>query len=816
MPAEGCAMSSHSTAPSVPPASSEVVIDPQATDEAHSPPDASAAAGQAEATRRVVTTLLLSPGIGVALARGKHPALADDVGRFLGMGVTVLLTVSSGREGNEIATWFRTEVAASGAASDNLRLATPGTYHWPGGVLRLPYEANVTADAVIRAGAVVSQNLSQAGRDVRLEDVSPHDDYLSISSPAPLDPAWIGRVWDACNARETLLVSDPNGLQPVRHADGSYSTVISPEVPSLAWYSVCLAELIEPHRLVVCRSRAEVEDAAMDAFRDRLEDFVGTLPGGDRTLPPSLEVDLDDATAGLRLPGQLIAATRIASPSSIHFIKRWTEENRRYVRRHYWEASKRASENEAEAEKVLAGLDAQRFARAANLVDLARRTGGRRLFDDYSGGVCFEPGHYEFEVPSATGPQTVDRLRGGLLSYFDEKLDEMPFDRPLLKRRLFTNSLILLRGEAYYANLKKLPPWARAREYGKEADALAAAVTKMKGDFDLGEAIRNVVDGGEATLDCWKLLVAFFDQARNLGLTMLSVASHRWGERRDPGYDESLVKQAVRLVEAFYVVLLGDRRGYGQSSLVETLTDAAVKGAFELRSLADQEEARARTSEWYEPGAPIRGWREADNPYENLLTTLLAMSQETEPELSAALGMFWGGVELPLVAKVASDALGKPLTATGFIRYGRYSASAAREERVYCDLALGRWREVGELAQAGVTRTILLDDNSLSGATLEAGRDMLLLEGMRKVETWVVRFSGERREGQMRMANGGIVHPPYLNAGLKGFLHETPYARSYSRKDYESPVGVFDTARSRVLRYLHNNGFATIFDREGF
>ena len=57
---------------------------------------------------------------------------------------------------------------------------------------------------------------------------------------------------------------------------------------------------------------------------------------------------------------------------------------------------------------------------------------------------------------------------------------------------------------------------------------------------------------------------------------------------------------------------------------------------------------------------------------------------------------------------------------------------------------------------------------------------MLLLEGMKKVETWVVRFRGERREGQMRMANGGIVHPFHLNAGLKGFLHETPYARSYT------------------------------------
>lgn len=68
----------------------------------------------------------------------------------------------------------------------------------------------------------------------------------------------------------------------------------------------------------------------------------------------------------------------------------------------------------------------------------------------------------------------------------------------------------------------------------------------------------------------------------------------------------------------------------------------------------------------------------------------------------------------------------------------------------------------------------------------------------------------------MRMAQGGIVHPAYLRERLNGFLGETPYARSYSRKHYQSPVGVFNTARSRILRYLHNNGFASIYEREGF
>lgn len=68
----------------------------------------------------------------------------------------------------------------------------------------------------------------------------------------------------------------------------------------------------------------------------------------------------------------------------------------------------------------------------------------------------------------------------------------------------------------------------------------------------------------------------------------------------------------------------------------------------------------------------------------------------------------------------------------------------------------------------------------------------------------------------MRMKGHGVVHPEYLVTKLRGFLGETPYARSYSREDYRSPVGVFNSARSRILRYLHNNGYASVFKREGF
>ena len=84
-----------------------------------------------------------------------------------------------------------------------------------------------------------------------------------------------------------------------------------------------------------------------------------------------------------------------------------------------------------------------------------------------------------------------------------------------------------------------------------------------------------------------------------------------------------------------------------------------IKGKAELEVLARSEGERANESGWYEPGEPIRGWREADTPYKNLLTSLLAMDgRPTDRADLAALGMFCGCVDLPILAAVAADAKG--------------------------------------------------------------------------------------------------------------------------------------------------------------
>lgn len=760
----------------------------------------------------VRNAIFLGPELSARYQAASPRWLQTAVDEFLAQGIVVFLSVLEAGSVAGAVAWYEATRASDGF--ENLRLVTPGRLLWPEGEVRMPLDTGWSADRMARAHALIGPLLSSAGGP-RL-DTGATADHLSLASDEALDPAWVEAIWKRCDPDGELLPSNPGALEPYRGQTGVWSTVLAPDVPSAVWASaVVKAEAFSPDRILIFTLPGERAEASIRALPGALLDAAGQDFGAGVECPPAVAVDVTGD--GLALPEGEILAPRLTARSAIHFVRRWTAANQAYVRGRYWAATKAARANAEKGLELLGQLDRDRFRRVPDLLELGNRQHGERLFDDYSGGVCFDPGFYEFDLRIPTNDRDVDTLRERLLAYFDVKIENMPFDRPLLRRRMFTNSLVLLRGEGYYANLKELPPWKRAEDYVQEAEALRELFGAVATEPELSRGLAKCIAGRAGTREVWKLLVGALDQARNLGLIMLSVAAFRWGDRGSASDDSSLLQHAERLVRNYYAVLLGDASVGDARTLAGGVRDAAIKGKAELEVLARSEGRRAQESEWYDPGKPIRGWREADSPYENLLTSLLAMDGRTgEGADLAALGMFWGGVELPIVAAVAAEAKGIRLKAYGFLRHGRYSSAAARPDGYYCDLSEHAWRAIGDIADSGASRTLLMDDNSLSGETLESARDMLLAAGVRGVETWVVRFSGERREGQMRMAQGGIVHPAYLRERLNGFLGETPYARSYSRKHYQSPVGVFNTARSRILRYLHNNGFASIYEREGF
>lgn len=762
----------------------------------------------------ILTSAIMSPGYSAAVVAGTANARAEVAG-LTAAGILVFLTAVDAAAAEAGLRWLRDPVGLDRQARALLRLVTPGAYYWPDGEVRMPLDAALDDSGLAAVRRIVEEVLSR-GAPAGSSCVEDGAGFVGISTAGALSPDLVQGIWTLCGENDIALGVEGLDLEanPSSSAPSHQVTVLAPELPSTAWYTaITRAERIDPRSLLLVMRPDEAGHVSLEAFRTRLADDRRRL-GAEGPIPECV-VDPTAEDAGIHAPDGHVLAPRIAVPSTVHFIERWSESNRRYVREHYWRATEAARTNRERAGRLLGGLEAGRYARARDLVRLASLEGGDRVFDDYSGAVCFDPGFYEFAVPVTTGDRAVDGLIGELLTYFDDKLNEMPFDRPLLRRRLFTNSLVLLRGDAYYANLKQVPPWERADDYMGEARALDVLFRKLRSQGTFNSAVAACLRGGDATRSGWKLLLGALDQARNLGLILLSVASHRWRDSHRQTDDRDLLSAATNLVRIYYRVMLGDTDLTG-ADLAQAVIAGAGRAVSELSALREDEETRARGSDWYDPDRPIRSWREADDPYENLLLGLLAVDGLDEGANAVALGMFWGGVELPIVADVAAGLLCRSLRSWGFLSHGRYSSAAMQEGNHFCDLSTSGWRDIAALCEGGTGKVLLLDDNALSGGTLESARDLLLGHGLTNVETWVVRFSGERREGQMRMDKGGTVEPAYMDKRLKGFLGETPYARSYSRKRYESPVGIFNTARSRILRYLHNNSFASKFEREGF
>jgi hypothetical protein len=750
----------------------------------------------------IVNAVLATPLATVDLVTGSpSPAATALLSRLRGAGVTLFVTAVTPAEVEAAQQWR----ARVGSEID-VRLLSPGRLYWPAGSRHPFLGERLSSSALSTFVGALRDSLGQDAAGLRIE----HDDaeaFIALVGDRAPGPDLVDSLWRAGNIGDMALTFHPERPLQTHWSAGEAWTVLAPAVPSVTWSeAVTAVECFPRGRVILLESPRDAEHDIAVGLRRRFCE-------GDKEPAAPLGV-LDPGAQEPSLPKDLLFAPRIGAPSEIHFVAEWSKENSSYVRERYWEATQRATRHRREAEALLSALP-ERYARAGQLAALSHKVGGERLIDDFSGAICFSPGAYEFEVPRQTCA-ACEPLVEVLSAYFDETLEKMPFDRPLLKRRLFTNSLVLLRGEGYYANLKQIPPWRRADDLVAEADALSEVIRGLEQHPPvLDAAVHACLTGGPETLLAWKLLLGALDQARNLGLILLSVGLHIWRLSDRVEADPVFVRAAGVLVDAYFRVMLGDTEIRG-TELLRDVRGAVEQAATELRSLSRQEPERARGSTWYEPDEVIRGWREGDNPYENLLVGMLAAATVEATTPTAALGVYWGGVELPFAARAAAEAQGKEFRVRGFLSQGHYSRSSDPVNDVYCDLYTGQFEPFTRLREQGISRIALLDDNSLSGRTLESARDLLLTAGQEQVDTWIVQFSGERREGQMRMNRGGIVHPAYLTTRLRGYLGETPYARSYSRTDYKSPVGVFNTARSRILRYLHNNGFASIYEREGF
>jgi len=110
---------------------------------------------------------------------------------------------------------------------------------------------------------------------------------------------------------------------------------------------------------------------------------------------------------------------------------------------------------------------------------------------------------------------------------------------------------------------------------------------------------------------------------------------------------------------------------------------------------------------------------------------------------------------------------------------------------------------------------ILLDDNVMTGRTIELAMDRLIAYGVEVPLVICVRFPMSSRTSHMSIPRHGGVDPHALNNVIKGLVAPSPYSRLLSSEaGYEDSLGIFDRSRDRIVQYLKKNGIFSMEDKE--
>jgi hypothetical protein len=547
---------------------------------------------------------------------------------------------------------------------------------------------------------------------------------------------------------------------------------------------------------------------------------------GETTIPAGALVELEGNADSLE---EALAACRLTSPISLHYRAGALLDRRQTVE----SLSNHRCATRENLTDARVRLD--RFAPATPWSQSSDREAAIReaveqatVFDDRSGALCIDPYVWQLRIETLahwSGRSARTRAAWSrCVKYFDERL-HTPWqtDRRSYKRILLTPTKVLLRGEEYYANLKNEPPLSRLAEI---IVSTGSALSQLC-------AIPRWRDHIE-----WRLTLALVDQIRN-GALQLAWLAKGVGKLPFSEYKpaskakrKALQREIARFLDGAtrtYYAALGGREI--DPHLLKRASENALQRSKALVSgLKEELETRWRDDRQdphIEAAKLIRRWREADHPGENALVALHAWEYASarlsiDRDRVVAVGIGWGGIELPLAMRQVaflSDGVKIPAFAAHYSKYAKAGVKRVPDLTGLDDPSAALPKDA---------LIVLFDDNSLTGATLQAVAEHLVRESRATiVGAFLTRISGERRYDQMRMEEkddrrGGMLNPELVSLVrddmrlVRGQLGETPFSRAWSREKYQNPIGVFSLAKRRVLELLFSNSSADRFDREGF
>lgn len=201
----------------------------------------------------------------------------------------------------------------------------------------------------------------------------------------------------------------------------------------------------------------------------------------------------------------------------------------------------------------------------------------------------------------------------------------------------------------------------------------------------------------------------------------------------------------------------------------------------------------------------FRVYREIDNFAENFITCYYALQKNLDFNNYSFCGLSYGGIELPMIMKLLNKEFKDIYVLKFNSRIDGYTQKQSFELR-YFDIS-----KIGGMILTGINlsrKVILLDDNLLTGKTMQLAITTLYDLGLDVSNVLAVRYPSVNRISQMFLPNHGAVDYRLFFEFIQGLYFPSPYSwRDFcSDNNYTDSLGVFDLNRHKILECLLKNG----------
>lgn len=201
----------------------------------------------------------------------------------------------------------------------------------------------------------------------------------------------------------------------------------------------------------------------------------------------------------------------------------------------------------------------------------------------------------------------------------------------------------------------------------------------------------------------------------------------------------------------------------------------------------------------------FRAYREIDNFAENFITCYLTAKKDDKINQKGFCGLCYGGIELPIIMR----SIESKIEEVSILKFNKNVTGYSKKQSL--DLRFFNIFEKGGIELIEINKEkdyILLDDNLLTGKTMQLALISLYDIGINVDKIMVVRYPGVNRISQMFMPNHGAVDYRHFFEFIQGLYFPSPYSRRdpYSPHQYEDSLGVFDLNRRKISECLIKNG----------